>query len=566
MSRWLAYIFLCVVCFMAVACTSDSGTETLTLEIVSFAPDDGRTDVQREVQVGVRVNEPIDESTLSSETFFLVNSSGTVVSSVVEVFDEPDPESPQAGTAAVLTPNEPLDILTDYTVTVTTGLTSTSGKQLGEDFEWSFATLDSEWGEPEWIEPLGAGTSSEPHIGVDDDLNAIAVWQFDDDGTTRVYANRYTRRSLWGEPEPIDDAAGGSNVRLAVAGNGDAFVVWERTDGDERNIWTNRYGADTAAWEEPALLQTGEISLARAPSVAADPTGNAIAVWLQVDEITGRDVVRAARYESGVGWGDAMTIGTPEFATSATEVGIDDESRAIAIWNPLSGGVGGRIVQANRYTPAEGWLDPEDAEDVKPDDTTTAGGVRLDVSSNGDAFVIWEQSGEVEPRRDIWAAHFSQSTWSPPERVDDYDEGDKSTPDIAIDGAGVAHAVWSQSDPDFRNIWVAEYGNSGAWGAPTMIDTPTDDPDDNEDATAPRIDVNRVGNAVVVWRQEWDSWPSIWSNRRDPDSAWVGALLIEDFAGAANAPTIAVDEARHAHALWAHSSEGSRKMRTNRFE
>jgi hypothetical protein len=573
-SRWFAYALLgAVLCVFA--CKGDSGSGPTFLVIDSFAPDPGRDDVQVEIQIGVRVTERIDPSTLTSDTFFLIDPNGTVVPSAVSILDEPNADAAQMGTGAVLTPNAPLAVLTEYTVTVTTGLTSTNGKSLENDFDWSFTTLDAAWGEAEWIEPLGTGNSAGQEIVVDEELSAIAVWTRNDGIGTFVYANRYTRVDLWGEPEPISDALvdasnpSNPNLGLAADAAGNAFAVWVRSaPGSLPNIWANRYDVEAGSWDEAALLQNGD-TRASVPSVAADPSGNAIAVWVQLDEVIKRDVIRAIRYDAGSGWGDAVTIGTPKFQVSGTDVGMDDQGNAIAVWNPLEGGVGGRVLRANRYTPGEGWLDLADVEDVKDDDTTKADGFRLDVGANGDAFVIWEQSSNSEPRKDIWAARFSGGMWEAPEQVDNDDPGDKSTPDIAADGTGTAYAVWSQADDPFDNIYVAEYPpGSTTWGDPVLIEPPNDEPDDDGDAIFPRVDVNRAGNVFVVWRQIEDSWPSIWSNRRDPDTSWVAANAepIEGFPEAANEPIIAVDEARHAHALWRHNAESTLNTRTNRFE
>jgi len=567
-SRWFAYALLgSVLCVFS--CKGGGGGPTF-LEIVSFAPDAGRDDVQVELRIGVRMSERIDPSTLTSEAFFLTGPDGAVVPSTVSVLDEPDADPTQMGTGAVLTPDEPLDVITEYTVTVTTGLLSTNGKSLEEDFDWSFMTIDAAWGEAEWIEPLGLGNSAEHQIAVDEELSAMAVWTLEDEAGRDLYANRYTRVELWEEePELISDALGdAANPKLAADAAGNAFAVWERsTPGSDLNIWANRYDVEAGSWGDAALLQNGDVTRARSPSVAADPSGNAIAVWVQIDEI-GRDVIRAIRYEPGPGWGNAVTIGSPEFNASMTDVGMDDEGAAIAVWNPLAGGVGGRVLRANRYTPGVGWLEVSEVEDVKSDDTTAADGFRLDVGANGDAFVIWEQSGETEPRNDIWAARFSEGVWETDgQRIDVYDADDKSTPDIAVDGTGTGYATWSQADADFENIYVAEYTGS-TWGDPVLIEPRNDEPSEDGNATAPRVDVNRAGNVFVVWRQIWGRWPSIWSNRRDPNTSWdpANAEQIEDFPAAANRPRIAVDEARHAHALWVHTAENTLNVRTNRFE
>lgn len=105
------------------------------------------------------------------------------------------------------------------------------------------------------------------------------------------------------------------------------------------------------------------------------------------------------------------------------------------------------------------------------------------------------------------------------------DEGDKNTPDCAVDETGAASAVWSQADADFENIYIAEYELELGLG-------------------------------------------SVWSNRRDPDTNWTptNAERVENIPTAASLPRIAVDEARHAHAVCLHSTQTGAKMRTKRFE
>ena len=578
-SRWFAYsLLLCLLCVLSCKGDGGGGGGSAYLEVVSFAPDADRNDVQVEIVIGLRVSEPIDPSTLTSDTFFLTGPDGAIVPSTVMVLDEPNAGPGVMGTGALLTPEAPLEVLTEYIVTVTTGLASTTGLSLEEDFDWSFTTLDAAWGEAEWIEPLGTGNSGQQALGVDEDLNAIAIWTLDTEAGGAIFANRYTRIALWGEePEQISDAAGdAANPRLAVDVAGNAFAVWVRTiSASETNIWANVYDAEAGSWGEAALLQEGDITRARLPSVAADPSGNAIAVWVQVDEDTGGELIRAIRYEPGVGWGSAVTIGASQFTVSNTDVGMDDQGAALAVWDQLSGGSGGRIIRANRFTPGMGWRDLAEVEDVKSDDATTAAGLRLDVGANGDAFAIWTQNAPAEgDRNDVYASRFSGGAWAvDPQRIDVYDAGDKSTPDVAVDGEGTAYAVWLQNEEfgagdRIDNVWLAEYARGSGWAGPVLIEPPAEDPTNDGDASAPRVDVNRTGNVFVVWGQIAGSWPSIWSNRRDPSTSWVAtnAETIEDFAAAANGPIIAVDEARHAHALWRHSAENVRSMRTNRFE
>jgi hypothetical protein len=245
---------------------------------------------------------------------------------------------------------------------------------------------------------------------------------------------------------------------------------------------------------------------------------------------------------------------------------MDDDGNGIAIWQrPTSGG---RVLWANRYEAGSGW--GTTATLIKPDPETSALDERLSVGPNGDAFVVWEQNdpmrGDID---DIWGVRFSGSAWEAPERIDDYDAGDKREPDIAVDGAGIAHAVWSQADDDFENIWATQYTPTpgSGWGAPELIEPPNEDPRRDGDAILPDIAVNAAGNAFVVWRQPSEIWPSIWSNRLDPGTGWMEAETIEQADQSAGLPRIAVDDARHAHAVWPHSQAlAGDRLRTNRFE
>ena len=263
-SHWFAYVLLGSMS-LAFACKGSSGPSYI--EVVLTVPTNGETAVIVDTDVAIRMNARIDTSTLSRDTFFLKDADGAVVPSTVSIIDEPDADPNQQGTAAQLEPDEPLEVETVYTVTVTTELASTGGTSLEKDFQFTFTTLDAAWGEAEWLEQLGDWSSSEQQVAVDEELAAIAVWKLDDGvgnpSNTSIWANRYTRKGLWGEPEPIDDGNGrAAKPMLAMDGPGNAFVVWERPDivtgtADQR-IWTNRYDVEEGRWGTRRLCKTAK--------------------------------------------------------------------------------------------------------------------------------------------------------------------------------------------------------------------------------------------------------------------------------------------------------------------
>jgi len=515
--RWLAYalvLFGLVSC--GYACKGDGGGGNF-IQVIETSPQDGQAEVPTEARIGFRIDAPIDPASLTTATFFLMDGDGTVVPSSVVVGDEAD--------IAELIPDQPLAVITDFTATVTTGLVSTGGATLEEDFEWDFRTLDSAWGIPGWIEEVGTGVSDQHQIVVDGQSNALAVWEYTQATGSGIWANHYTRVGLWEQPELISsgDTATAPQVAADDAGNG--FAVWVQSEASvNANIWTNRYVVDQG-WGTPEVLQDGEVTPARIPSIAADPAGNAIAIWAQQDiDSSATEVVWARRFEPGAGWGVAESIDEMPsgLAGTSTALGMDRNGNAIAVWAR-----GSATLWAKRYTAGSGW---ETVELIKADAGTRVRNQRLAVGANGEAFVIWIQDED-------------------------------------------AHAVWSQAeqaDPDFENIWANRYTPGSGWGTPELIEPPNEDPmEEDETATSPRVGVNAGGNAFVVWRQNSEDWGSIWSNRIDPGEAWdaTRTQLIENDARPASRPKIAVDNNRHAHAIWLHSVDTSIDwVRTNRFE
>jgi len=584
-TRWLAYpLALVALMVFGYACKGGGGGVTY-LTVLQESPEDERTDVQLETRIGFQIDAPIDEATLTGDTFFLEDPNGTRVVGELSL-DDDDPS------VAIFNPDDALEVITTYTATITTELASMGGATLEEDFTWEFMTLDSEWGVSEWVEPSGVGRSDDQRIVVDGQSNAIAVWEFTPElagsnPPTGILASRYTRVDLWGPPEPIDAGDGGSRKpSLAADDAGNAFCVWEerKSDGSqEATIWANRYEVDQG-WGTPERLQDGVLPSLR-PEVAADPAGNAIAIWVELDFPSNLQVIRARRYEPDSGWGmNAPIDAVPNTSVpSTTAVQMDDSGNAIALWTErtltVPEGGSGEVLWANRYVAGEGW---ETARLIKSDPATRAESARLSLSANGEAHVVWIQYVDNpgnQTRNDIWSVRYAPGSnwdstdWTEPERIDNYDIGNKRSPDIAVDGMAVAHAVWMQDDQelqnDFVNIHANRYTEASGWGTPVLVEPPTLDPRDDADASQPRVGVNAAGNTFVVWRQDWESWGSIWSNRIDPGQNWVptNTLLIENIARPGSSPKIAVDENRHAHAVWMHAVETQiDRVRTNRFE
>ena len=115
--------------------------------VLNTSPEDGRNDVQLESRVGFQIDATIDPATLTNDTFYVTDSQGTRIAGTLAI-DEDEPD------VAGLTPAEPFLVIASFTATITTGLASSRGATLEQNFEWQFTTLDSAWGVSEWIEQI----------------------------------------------------------------------------------------------------------------------------------------------------------------------------------------------------------------------------------------------------------------------------------------------------------------------------------------------------------------------------------------------------------------------------
>jgi hypothetical protein len=140
------------------------------------------------------------------------------------------------------------------------------------------------WGTAEDIRGALGGPQGDQDVAVSPDGNAIAIWRQFDSTLTNVWANRYLPGSGWGTAELIEtnDSGHVQHLQVAVDQNGNAVAVWEQSDGTRDSIWANRYTVGLG-WGMAELIETEDLGDAERPQIAVDPDGNAIAVWYQDD-------------------------------------------------------------------------------------------------------------------------------------------------------------------------------------------------------------------------------------------------------------------------------------------
>lgn len=146
----------------------------------------------------------------------------------------------------------------------------------------------------------------------------------------------------------------------------------------------------------------------------------------------------------------------------------------------------------------------------------------------------------------VWGASDAAAAWLAPVAVAP-SEATVSQPQIAVDAAGNATAVWTSGSGSSRSIRSAFRPAGGAWEEPfTRIGSTFDCHD-------PRLAVNAAGAAALVAECEKPA-ASIRAAYR-PGAFWNGALEISG-SGSGSAPRVGIDANGDAAAVWAGPSSG----------
>jgi len=151
---------------------------------------------------------------------------------------------------------------------------------------------NGQWRSPERL-PGNSLSNENVHVFLDDAGRGYAVWEVSNPGGSRLALAVY-RVGAWAR-----DDIGTSGARAPViAGSrseGTVTIAWLAAEGGAARVWAKVF--ENGKWLGPEVLSPpgGTGNNAEAVFVAADPAGNALAVWLQKDGSHRRQVFAAFR-------------------------------------------------------------------------------------------------------------------------------------------------------------------------------------------------------------------------------------------------------------------------------
>jgi len=334
---------------------------------------------------------------------------------------------------------------------------------------WAVRYLAStgKWGEAVRIESNDTGDASRPQIAVDPAGNAVVVWQQgdvgqegdDEDDSWGIWANRFTAGVDWGDAAPVDTSVQTLLApQVAIDAKGNAIAVWERVDDSagHSDIWS-KHQTPTGYWTGAQPVEVDDRGNAWYPQIASDAEGNAIAVWQQQTDSERFDIYANRYLASTEKWGDAMLIETEDAGgAERPQVAIDEDGNAIAVWVQLGGDRAG--IWSNRYLSGVGW---EGAKPIGPTGLGSTRAPQIASDPEGNAVAVWVQFDGVH-QDSVWSNRYiAGGGWGRSQAIETDDEFRVQGPQVAMDVAGNAVAVWSQLNGNFAfDVWSNRLSSS----------------------------------------------------------------------------------------------------------
>ncbi len=354
----------------------------------------------------------------------------------------------------------------DYAVAVWEGF---HNYEIGPDF-FDVGTVFSSsrdsngvWGPVQTISTLYTDptldiTAKDVSVSVNDSGLAVAAWTQNDNNTDigTTMASFLPQGGSWSTPVAISNnefprVEGGPSVAIDPSGN--AVVVWRSDLPINRfSIFAATYNASTASWSGPVLLEAPSF-VEFIPKTAIDAQGNALAIWTTSFDPSGTPTdVRSAYFKFGTGFEPSVTISTQTNSTDAYVV-LDPAGNGTAIWDGF-----GNVFASSKPLGLP-WTAPEAISDGLGELSEGFNQTPLAVNPEGDVIAIFLNGGLFGTGVLSTSTRLFGGPWGDPEPIA------ATNPPIALNvgiaSCGFAIALWEQfnTDTGFESVFAAINGN-----------------------------------------------------------------------------------------------------------
>lgn len=359
-------------------------------------------------------------------------------------------------------------------------------KDGGAVIQSSTSVKGGTWSPPVNLTPT-EGVASLPQVTVDSAGLATAIWCFMIGDNYVVQSSTSLNGGAWSPPVDLSPSELSADVpQLTVDSAGRVVAVWWVLR-DSHEIIQSSSSVSGGAWSAPVEL-TASNQIARQPQVTVDSTGLATAVWQFVTSDSAgsfQGIIRSSTSLNGAEWSPSVDVSATDANAGEPQVAVDSSGLATAMWNVYRDDQ--LFVQSGSSRSGGPWSNPVD---VSGTDTAKYESPQLVVDSAGRATAVWTHI-------DSFGAGFIQSStsvsggeWSAPVELS---AGFAKAPKVTVDSSGHVTAVWSSNDGSAYSVQTSFSVNGGEWSTPINLSEP-----DTYDFV-PEVTADSSGQVTAIW-------------------------------------------------------------------
>lgn len=348
--------------------------------------------------------------------------------------------------------------------------------------------------------PPDLGTS--PSIGIAANGTAIGVW-LDFEQSSNEYtlqSSVFPEGETWSGIIVISDFVESPGTiffsQVAVAPSGNAVAAWNEYDGKNYIIMANMYRADTDEWTGPVQISAA-VGVPVSPQVAintiSSTTDHGVVIWAEGTPGTTSLVSRTIDIVNFIGdWATFPVEVVPGNTDSLfeTQVAVDPSGTAYAVWTNVT--IMPTVIQAATLpvTVGASWSSPS----IISDKTLESSAPNVDTGSSGFAVAAWDSQIPLGRTSTIYASVFQGGNWGPFTIISSPSFTSQSN-SVAADSNNNAIVIWDEElvSGGMEHIESAFRPAGGPWGTPIQASL------DVLDAETPNVGLDDAGNAYAIW-------------------------------------------------------------------
>ena len=414
------------------------------------------------------------------------------------------------------------------------------------------SVVEGSWQQAQGIETSSAGGAYYPQVAVDQKGNAVSVWVQHDGTHYSIFANRYIAGLGWQGATLLETYQSGDTwpPQVAMDADGNAMAVWTQHEGDVHKLYAS-YAAVGQLWQQPILVAQGAGSVT-VPQIAFDAQGIAIATWQQLHN--GVNSIFASHFIPGLSWQTAVPLELDDVNNAYDpQLAVDSYGNAVVAWRQDNNGLS--TIFANRYIVGLGWQGAEllDTKTVGEADAGYAYDAQVAMDERGNAMVVWQRHAANDGPGSIYARRYDATLgWLGLELLETAPES-ANNPRIAMNVLGIATVVWRQFDGNHYSLYTNRYNPLSGWEGVEAVQLAS-----QGNIDVPQVAIDTQGNTTIVWQQlDANGNIGLYTRQHILTRGWQGVSQLQTAqSGNAYNPALAMDLYGNATLAW-HQTDAS---------